>query len=179
MAEDATATSKGRDAWLRAGQELMRGGGIAAVKLRALTQALGLTTGSFYHHFSGMRDYLDQLARYYGAEQVHESLAVVDHADPKVRLRRLDALMRNERKRPLDFAMRDWAGSNELAATAVQEADEILLRFIERAFRDLGFGRKDAQLRALLIFSPGVARIRVPWRVSSRVVDDVIDILAP
>src|SRR6476620_11735584 len=140
-----------RDLWLRAGQSLLRRGGHSAVKLQGLTDELGLTTGSFYHHFSGMADYLDELARYYGTEQPVQSRLIVDDPDPLVRLRNLDAFSRGDRMRPLDAAMRDWAAASPVAADAVRAADGALLRFVEHAFVDLGFGRSDARTRALLL----------------------------
>ena len=170
---------KGRELWLLAGQELLRGGGIGAVKLQALTTALGLTTGSFYHHFAGIADYLDALARYYGSDQVHQHIDRIADDDPKVRLRRLGAVARDERMGPLDSAMRAWAAGNEVAADAVHQADELLLRYLEQAFRDLGFDRREAQLRALLLFSVGVARVQPPWRPAVRSIDDILAVLAP
>lgn len=174
-----TGTSKGQELWLAAGQELLRRGGIAAVRLQALTEELGLTTGSFYHHFAGMSEYLDQLAAYYGSDQPREHLAVAEDADPRERLRRLVALAGDERMVPLDAAMRDWAGSNVAAAEAVRAADEFLLRFIERAFLDLGYRRSEAQTRSILLFSAGVARISPPWQVGRSVVDEILNILTP
>jgi AcrR family transcriptional regulator len=174
-----TGQPQGRERWLLAGQSLLRRGGVAAVKLQALTTELGLTTGSFYHHFAGMGPYLDELARYYGAEQVGHNLATITETEPRARLRRLAAISRDDRMGSLDAAMRDWAGSNPVAAEAVREADELLLRYVEQAFRDLGFSRRDAQLRALLLFSAGVARIHPPWRPAVRSIDDVLSVLAP
>lgn len=174
-----TGTSKGQEVWLAAGQELLRRGGVGAVRLQALTDELGLTTGSFYHHFSGMSQYLDQLAAYYGSEQPRSHLAAVEDADPRVRLQRLVALAGDERMVPLDAAMRDWAGSNAAAARAVSDADEFLLRFIERAFLDLGYGRNEARTRATLLFSVGVARISPPWRIGREMSNEILEILAP
>jgi AcrR family transcriptional regulator len=172
-----TQESNGRERWLLAGQDLLRRGGTDAVKLQALTAELGLTTGSFYHHFPGMAAYLDELARYYGAEQVVGHLDTIGEADPLTRLRRLAEISSGDRMGPLDAAMRDWAGSNPLAATAVREADKILLRYVEQAFRELGFQRRDAQLRATLLFAAGVARIHPPWRPAIRSIDDVLEVL--
>jgi AcrR family transcriptional regulator len=173
------ASLRGRDLWLHAGQELLRRGGVGAVKLSALTEALGLTTGSFYHHFRGMTDYLDQLARFYGTAQFAQARPLLEHPDPKERLRRLAALSRDARMQPLDAAMRDWAGSNPVAANAVRQSDATLLAFVERAFRDLGHGRSAARTRALLLFSLGVARVHLPWRLSKRVFDEVFAVLGP
>ena len=169
----------GRELWLRAGQDLLRAGGIGAVKLRALTDRLGLTTGSFYHHFSGMADYLDELARFYGAGLSKGSLVHDQEMDPRERLRRLGAISRDAHLRPLDAAMRDWAGSNELAAEAVRSADEFLLRFIERAFLDLGYTKRESQTRASLYFAAGVARFSPPWRIPTKINADVLAVLAP
>lgn len=169
----------GRQAWLVAGQELLRRGGIGAVKLHALTAETGLTTGSFYHHFAGMQDYLDELARFYGAELPRLQLAEITDGDPRRRLRRLMAMAGERRMVPLDAAMRDWAGSNPLAAQAVRASDEHLLRFLARAFRDLGYPRRSAQIRAGLLLSSGVARVMTPWKSLAGDVDEVLRILAP
>jgi AcrR family transcriptional regulator len=176
MTEEARS---GRDLWLEAGQELLRRGGIVAVKLQALTYELGLTTGSFYHHFSGMKDYLDQLARFYGADQVRQNLVIVDDPDPRERLRHLGVMAREERMVPLDTAMRDWAGSNPIAAASVRAADEQLMRFIAKAFRDLGYARREAQVRAQLLLSVGVARVMPPWKTLASDANLVLRILAP
>jgi AcrR family transcriptional regulator len=152
-----------RELWLRAGQTLLRRGGPSTVKLQALTDELGLTTGSFYHHFTGMAGYLDELARYYGIEQPAQSRLIIDDPDPLVRLRNLDAFSRGDRMQALDAAMRDWAATSPVAAEAVRAADASLLRFVEQAFADLGFVRAEARTRALLLVSAGVARVHPPW----------------
>jgi AcrR family transcriptional regulator len=169
---------KGRERWLAAGQELLRQGGVAAVKQPALTKRLGLTTGSFYHHFSSMADYLDQLAAFYGSQMLLDNLATVADADPRRRLRHLVVVTRDEQLVPLDAAMRDWAGTNPIAAESVRSADRILFRFIERAFLDLGYDRRSARVRTMLFYSPGVARVSPPWRLGAGFVDDVLEILA-
>lgn len=174
-----TDAPRGRELWLTAGQDLLRRGGAPAVKLSALTQVLGLTTGSFYHHFAGMADYLSQLARYYGTEQPRAGLAQIDDPDPRVRLRRLYALALDDEMRPLDAAMRDWAGSDPEAAAAVREADAILLEFLATAFADLGHPASAARARAQLMFAAGVAHYTPPWPVDAGILDEVLAILAP
>ncbi|MEZ5217245.1 MAG: TetR/AcrR family transcriptional regulator [Ilumatobacteraceae bacterium] len=171
--------SRGRDQWIEAGQELLRRGGIAAVKLHALTAELGLTTGSFYHHFSGMAEYLDALASAYGRAQVMRNLEGLDDPDPRVRLRRVIDFTRERRMLPLGAAMRDWAGSNPVAAEAVRSTDAELLRFLARAFEDLGYSRRSARLRAQLMVSSGVARVIPPWNATRSDAQELLDILAP
>lgn len=149
-----------------------------AVKLGAMVHETGLTTGSFYHHFDGMAAFLDELARFYGAEQAEEMLATIDATDPRAALAELSRLARDERMAPLDAAMRDWAGSNDVAAAAVRSADEVLLRFMERALRQLGHDRADARVRAVVLLSTGVARVHAPWELPARTGDRIIDLVA-
>lgn len=167
---DRTAGTTGRARWLLAGQDLLRRGGTPAVKLDALTRSTGLTTGSFYHHFDGMDDYLEALAGYYGVEQVDDFLRGLADLAPLEQLHALSRLSVDERMRPLDAAMRDWAGSNPVAAEAVRNADAALLGFMVAALVALGHAEGEARARAVVLLSLGTARVRPPWPVD---VDDV------
>jgi AcrR family transcriptional regulator len=177
--DTARGTSVAKQAWLDAGQSLLRKGGASAVKLDALTRELGLTTGSFYRHFGGMKHYLDELARLYGRDQVRANLDKADVDDPRERIRELGRIARRSKMRSLDAAMRDWAGSNPVAAEAIRAADEHLLLFMSRAFRDLGYSDSESQLRAQILLSFGVARVVTPWRVQADNDDRMLEILAP
>ncbi|MGH1505345.1 MAG: TetR/AcrR family transcriptional regulator, partial [Acidimicrobiales bacterium] len=68
--------------WLLAGQDLLREGGLPAVKQAELVARTGLTTGSFYHHFGSMAAYLEALAGFYGEDRAHELLAQIDMGEP-------------------------------------------------------------------------------------------------
>lgn len=171
--------NEGRLRWLAAGQNLLRAGGARAVKLADLADQSGLTTGSFYHHFSGMREFLDELARYYGTEQVDEHLRGLADLAPRDRLAGLSALAADGEMRPLDAAMRDWAGSNQLAAEAVAATDAALFDFVATAFVELGHPLPEARTRATLLLSVGTARLQPPWPLPktspARILDIVID----
>jgi AcrR family transcriptional regulator len=151
--------------WLLAGQVLLRQGGVRAVKLRALTRKLGVTTGSFYHHFEDMPAYLDALAEHYGEAQPTEGLARLAGLPPRERLAGLVTMARAQDMQRLDAAMRGWAADDPRAAIAVRAADKRLFLFIEAAFRELGFPRAEAQARAYLMFAAGAAVVYPPWRV--------------
>lgn len=167
----------GRERWLEAGQDLLREGGIPAVKLVSLTEATGLTTGSFYYHFSGMADYIDALARYYGAEQTKVHLDKLIDQDPRARLRGLSRIAQDRRMQPLDAAMRDWAGSSTSAAEAVAAADAALFAFVTDALEEIGHSRSQARIRAMMVLAMGTARLQPPWPLPSRWAAEVLDIV--
>lgn len=163
--------------WLVAGQELLREGGPDALRLAVLTERLGVTTGSFYHHWTDMSEFLIALADHYGAAQLQEGLAIAAHDDPAERLRRLATLAWDRRMTSLDRAMRTWAMSDRRAESAVRRTDRGLLEFVEQAFRDLGFERAEARVRALLLFSAGVASCYVPWSIARSDLDRMLEVV--
>lgn len=81
-------TAPGAIAGLEGGGELLRSGGPAAVRLRPLAAQVGLSTGSFYQHFGGFAQYLEELAAHCSGEGLEDAMRSAQHPDPRERLRR-------------------------------------------------------------------------------------------
>ena len=167
----------GRLDWVLAGQDLLREGGIANVKLANLTAALGVTTGSFYHHFEDLGVYLDELADHYATTQPSAAFEVVRDLEPLERIRLLFTLADEQDIPRLDRAMRVWAASSPRAEAAVQKLDHAFLEFLAQAFRDLGLDEQDARVRAVLAFSAGAATVYSPWPKDLDTVERAIAVL--
>ncbi|HEX4183923.1 MAG TPA: TetR/AcrR family transcriptional regulator, partial [Caulobacteraceae bacterium] len=60
-AKAAKAPRRDRGDWVDAARDALIGGGIGKVKVEPLAAVLGVTTGSFYHHFRLRQDLLDAL----------------------------------------------------------------------------------------------------------------------
>jgi AcrR family transcriptional regulator len=163
-----------RTAWLVAGQDLLRDGGFQAVKLAGLCELTGRTTGSFYHHFSGMAEYLGELASFFGDEQPRLAVERLNELPPEERLRRLEQRSVQLHMGALHRAMRDWATCNEPAAEAVRGADHVLLEFIRDAFVAQGVDRATAELRAEVVYALAIVRLDTPWTRRSTSIDRVL-----
>jgi len=150
--------------WLIAGQELLRSGGFQSVKLAALCELTGRTTGSFYHHFDGMAAYLGELASFFGVEQPKTVLAELSRLEPERRLARLEHISAELHAGALHRAMRDWATVNEPAAEAVRAADTMLLEFIRDSFIAQGVPRPVSELQAEVVYALAIVRMDTPWR---------------
>jgi AcrR family transcriptional regulator len=172
-AEEADGNGS-RTAWLAAGQDLLREGGFPAVKLAALCERTGRTTGSFYHHFSGMAQYLGELASFFGDEQPRQAVALLSELPPEQRLPRLEQLSVELHMGSLHRAMRDWATCNEPAAEAVRQADRVLLEFVRDTFLDLGVDRGTAELQAEVVYALAIVRLDTPWPRRSTSIDRVL-----
>ena len=156
---------------------MLRDSGAASIKLIPLVEVAGKTSGSFYHHYTGIDEYLDDLAATYGTEHANEAIAHAESPDPADRLRRLTKVLQGASFRPLDVAMRDWAGTSEGAAEAVQRFDEAIFDFMERAFEELGHDRAEARARSVLLFGIAVARMTPPWKGAGRSTEDALRLL--
>lgn len=141
--------------WIRAAQGLLREGGVQAVKLGALTRALGVTTGSFYHHFKDLDALLAALAEEYAKSSRRLRGALAD-LDPVERIRALLAVRAAGDVPALDRAMRAWAEADPRARAAVEQLDNAVLDFVFDAFTDLGFEPAEARMRARTAYAAGI-----------------------
>jgi len=151
----------GRSDWIEAGAAILRESGITGVKLAALTARLGVSIGSFYHHFTSFEQYLGDLADHYSVERVRFELDIASAGKlgPVARIRRLGTVSLQRDTFRLDQAMRVWATMDARAEVNLRRAEALVLDFLEQAFRDLGFGAKEAALRARILLSINIAAL--------------------
>lgn len=147
-----------RKDWILTGQDILRAEGIASLKLANLTQTLGVSTGSFYHHFTDFEDYLGAVAEYFSADRVQGLIdrTLVGNPDPVTRMQRLAKLSLKDHTFELDRAMRIWATMDERAAITVARSERLVLAFLTRAFEDLDFSTAEAALRARILLSANI-----------------------
>ena len=147
-------TGKTASDWVQAGQALLIEGGIDAVKLHCLTARLGVSTGSFYHHFRNFDEYLAALADFYGSKQAQlhfdEARGRVGD-DPESLLREATSIFGAGSMRQLNIAMRAWAQRDERAWAAIRRYDEVLIRNLDEIFLALGFDEISAKSRTLIM----------------------------
>lgn len=100
---------KTKQDWLDAGLKTMREAGTGGVTIEALTQELGVTKGSFYHHFSGIQDFKTNFLQFYEeAGTLNVIQATEQEISAQDKLRRLLAIIVSY---PLEdeVIMRAWA----------------------------------------------------------------------
>jgi AcrR family transcriptional regulator len=106
--------------WLDAGLALLAEKGAPAVTIERLTDRLGLSKGSFYHHFKGIGGYRTALLEHFEAERTTRFMDEAERAQGD-RLRTLMKLVLAPGPGPeLEIAVRAWA-LQDAEARAVQE----------------------------------------------------------
>lgn len=166
--------------WLEAGQTLLRRGGLRALKLRPLADELGVSTGSFYHHFADFDAYQGRLADYWAGAQVTDLLDALTRSepDPVGRIRLLAQLVRRRGLSRLSIAMRAWAESDTRARTAVERHDGLMLGFLTDCLQAAGFSRHDAGVRSYALMTLGLSKVHAPHLSMPQLMEDLIAILA-
>lgn len=142
-----------RSNWLDAALDALFRDGIEGVRIDSLATGLGVTKGSFYHHFRDRRELLAGMVERWRATQEGYLTILQETApeDPRERLEVvIDFTVRKDSRH--DIAIRAWARNNPQAKAALQAIDQARIALIEGMFKDLGFRGDEARLRGRMLY---------------------------
>lgn len=149
------ATSLNRNDWLEAGLRLISDGGPKRLSIDALCTAVGVTKGSFYHHFVHHADFVSAMLAHWQITHTQRLIDTVEGIkDPKQRGERLSQLVYAKNMKP-EVALRAWGNSHPEVASAVAAVDAQRLAYLEELAQHMG---ADPQ-RALLMARIGYAHL--------------------
>lgn len=124
--------------------------GFESFTIAKLCQALGVTIGSFYHHFRSGRVFVQAL---YGYWETEHALRLVDQArsepDPIARFELLKQLAA-DLPHGAEASIRAWSRSHPDAAEVQHRVDAARVAVVADTLRDLGVPAERAQLLATL-----------------------------
>lgn len=154
--------------WLDAGLDALRKGGVAAVRVERLAEAVGVTKGSFYHHFRDRRALLDSLLDHWSREMTDaefERIAAV-RGGLGARLLALAEDVLEKGIGRYDPPIRAWARTDRKVAAAVAHVDKSRVLALTGFFEEAGFGAAAARTRARLFYTflLGEPQVRSPVR---------------
>lgn len=119
-----------RRRWLKEGLALLEEAGAEALTIESLTNRLGVTKGSFYHHFANYQDFKQRLLEFWEEEGTLRIIQWAEQeASPAEKLARvMQASLRPSR---LDVALRAWALQDEQVRVHQQRIDQQRLAYFE------------------------------------------------
>ena len=148
----ATKPRLSRSDWLQVALELLHAEGINAVTVDALAERLGITRGSFYHHFKDRRDLSQEMLDFWKLKwtvELRDDVAALG-LDGLQSLIALGNLIKHRNAADYDVAVRAWAVHDLTAKQLVAEADKVRLDFIRSQFEKMGFRGLDLENRSRL-----------------------------
>lgn len=174
-----------RSEWLAGGFEALREGGFETLRVEPLATRLGVTKGSFYHHFDNRRALHIAMLDAWEAIGTSDIIVEVDQAtdDPGERLRTLAhrTIAGSPEGDSIENAVRAWAATDPIAAAAAERVDERRIAYVADLLRTIGLAAPLARRRARLFYRVLIGEFL--WRsaggptMSKREVDEAVDLL--
>ncbi len=151
----------GKRDWLDEGIAVLAAEGSQALTIERLSGRLGLTKGSFYHHFAGMAGYQGALLDHFEkvcTDRYIEELEALP-SEPTVMLDRLLDMVLASQEQGLETAMRAWAQQDAHAAAMMTRVDQARIAYLEslwlRHGRDATESRHVGQLLYAILVGAG------------------------
>ena len=154
--------------WLSAGLEALRKGGVGSVRVERLAGDVGITKGSFYHHFRDRGALLDAVIEYWSREMTDAEFERIQTLRGGLAAR-LVALAQDVLEKGMgryDPAIRAWARGDRKVAAAVAQVDRRRIKALAGFFEEGGFTPAEARIRArtFYTFLLGEPQVRSPAR---------------
>ena len=145
------------DGWIEAGLAELARSGVEGVRVEVLAKNLGVTKGGFYRRFRDRAALLDGILQHWRAGRIAaiEQQTSLDGATARERLRaiiRLYSERMNTEGMAVELAIRQWARSDGLAATAVAGVDAARLQNVGQLYRATGLRDEEADAQAFLFY---------------------------
>ena len=146
--------SEARDRWLDEGLRVLAEDGPGGLRIDRIAARLGLSKGSFHHHFNGAEGYKRDLLEHFerlSIDLLDRAITEADQAgDARAILGRLTELIEPRSTglyRPeLDVAVRAWSISDPAVRSVQARIDQTRLAALQRVWRP--HVRTDAEARA-------------------------------
>ena len=138
------------------------------MRVERLAGDVGVTKGSFYHHFRDRGALLEALLDYWAREMTDAEFARLETLQGGLATRLL-ALAEDVLEKGMgryDPAIRAWARHDRKVAAAVAQVDRRRVKALAGFFEEGGFGAAEARIRArtFYTFLLGEPQVRAPVR---------------
>ena len=124
-----------REAWLAAGLQLLKETGAGALTIDRLSDRLGVTKGSFYHHFSSREAYSEALLTHWEEQLTHRLIAAssagASFSERDLTLTRLGEELFDPE---LEVAIRAWALRDPAVMDVQERVDQQRIGYLQELF---------------------------------------------
>lgn len=142
--------------WVAGARDLLIESGVGQVRVEPLAARLGVTTGSFYWHFSGRDDLLEALIEDWMENNTQSFVRVTENEESgaeEMFTAFVDVWVQQRDFSPAyDSAMREWARTAPDVASVVRKVDRKRIGLLRSIFLKLGYDGDRAEVRSRIMY---------------------------
>ncbi|MBI3149897.1 MAG: TetR/AcrR family transcriptional regulator [Betaproteobacteria bacterium] len=143
-------SSEARQRWLEAGLEALTAGGLEALRIEPIAKRIGLTKGSFYHHFASREAYVEALLEHWEARSTRRIIELAEAAPSLgAKYDRVNALA-DAVDHHLEIALRGLVRHDARIGAMVNRVDRRRIAYLAALSRDGGADAAQARFLAEL-----------------------------
>jgi AcrR family transcriptional regulator len=163
-----------RSQWVSAARTILIASGIESVKVRKISEKLGVTTGAFYYIYKNLEELHGDLLMDWRKRNTAPFTNAVEEtgSDGRAQLLALGRviMLEEDYDSAYDNAIRGWAHKSCLAREALEEINRYRIDLISSMFETVGFDRKSARVRSKVYYfhQVGYQALRVDESVDAR-----------
>ena len=152
--------------WLEVGLKTLGEFGVQGLTIERLTGELGVTKGSFYHHFRDVEDFRKQLIAFWADQYLSTSSELPD--DPGELIALLDVIIEEvfAAITEPEIAIRAWAQQDAMARLFVERVDKARQDFVLTVFQSVEGDDRRVRLMADMLSMMLIGSITVLPRLS-------------
>ena len=144
---------KAKSDWFMASAQLISEDGAKKLTIDALCKALQVTKGSFYHHFSGIDEFIEAYLVYFEQEGTLQIIEMVEQEqEPKAKLLKLIELA-TQYPPQLERGTRAWAQQDSRVREVFERVDQQRVEYVVSLWRPLVESESVARVQARTLYS--------------------------
>lgn len=145
-----------RQDWIAAARQVLIDKGVSGIKLRALSESLGATTGAFYWQYRNLEELFEDIRQDWAERNTAPFTRAIASAGPSG-MHQYIAYVRTlvlggEFNPRYDNAIRDWAHSDARTADVLREIEIFRIDQLRGVFAAMGFKGHAALIRARVTY---------------------------
>ena len=159
--------------WLKEGLQTLGEVGVNGLTIERLTDELGVTKGSFYHHFHNVEDFREKLIAFWADQYLSTSSSMPD--DPNELQALLDTIMEESFgvvTEP-ELTIRVWAQQDDMVRSFVEQVDTVRQDFVLKVFQSVVGDRKSARLMTDMLSTMLIGSMMILPRMSPKRVTEL------
>lgn len=166
---------KSKQDWLEEGLVVLTLIGEAGLTIDRLTSRLGVTKGSFYHHFKNRQAFSDELLAYWEEKTTTEVITLCEVGQtPAEKSRLLKKLATGHQDDELETAIRAWSIRDPRVKKHRERVDEKRFEYIHRLTAEFVKDKRKARILARLRSAVHIAAPQMSPPVSRKEFEDLL-----